>query len=436
MKARPTVKKQVSSTTWTFIFLLISVAVIELLCASLFWGQMDLVGYNFKWAQVAASHWGEMYRPRFENGYLVNYPPLIPTLLWPIGKIVNHFGLSLVGQSGLRTAVAYALIKLIPLIFHWLTACFLYWKSTDKANGLTLGIFVLVNPALWFNAAFWGQLDTVLIFMVVISFYYFSKGQYWLASIWFAIGCLAKLQFIYLVPIYGLALLVQLKWRQVISHVAVIAGINLVGWAPFMITMKNVFLPIKIFTSGASQYDNIHANAFNFWSAILKARVWYKQLTTSDHLLGSLTYGQLNQIILFVIVVGLVVAFCWLFRKGTQNVSLALIGMVYSGLIFFFTMGQHERYQMTMLAFALLLLMPNQHGLTKNMRYWWNGVLTVAIFINEAFVYLAIYFHLGLQLSYQLIRVGGVINTLVFLLMLGLTFRSLKLNGGVSYGQH
>ncbi|GAB6092631.1 hypothetical protein [Furfurilactobacillus curtus] len=408
--------KKFSRETRVFIVLLICVAVIELVCAGLFWGKFDLLTYNFPWSQVVVKNWAGMYRPRFQNAYLVNYPPLIPTLLWPFGKLIHHFGVALVGQSPLRTTLAFLLIKLLPLIFHWLTAIFVYWKSSDKLHGLWLSVLILVNPAIWFNAAFWGQMDSVLVFLIVISFYYLQQRQYLVATLWFSVGCLAKLQFIYLVPIFGLVLLTQLPRRLILGYVSLVIGVNIVSWLPFMINMHSVLLPFKVILGGANQYDGIVVNAFNFWSAALKARVWYKQLLITDHILGPVTYNMVGQAILVLIILGLIGLFWGMWRHRLPEIPLSVIGLIYTGAIFFFTMGQHERYQIPMLAFELLWLMSNRESMRlQSIKWAWFAGLTSMIFINEAFLYFAMYVNMNLVLCYRLIRLGGIINTLVFI---------------------
>ncbi|WP_164512639.1 glycosyltransferase 87 family protein [Loigolactobacillus iwatensis] len=404
-----------------FITMLFSAIIIESVCAAVFWGKLDILTYNFPWAQISAHQWAGMYRPQFAGTYQVNYPPLMPTLLWPVGKLINHFGLSISAGSSLRLATSFLLIKGLGMLFQWLTAGFVYWKSKRPVWGLLLSGLILLNPSIWFNAAFWGQLDSALIFFIVVSFYYLKQERYYLASIWFALGCLTKLQFVYLVPIFGLELLSHVKWQKVLKLVGTIIGINLVGWLPFMINMKTIFLPLKVFGSGTTQYADIVENGFNFWAGALKARIWNKQLRTTDHIVGWLTYGHLNTLILVLIVLALCVWYWLVAKKRVRAIGLEYVGAIYSGLIFFFTMLQHERYQLSMLAFIILLLLTSANKATlTNRDLSWYAVLTLGTFVNQAGFYLAVYLNMQPLRYVHLIRLGGIINTLIFLLMVGL----------------
>ncbi|GKT06127.1 hypothetical protein JCM31185_14150 [Furfurilactobacillus curtus] len=183
-----------------------------------------------------------------------------------------------------------------------------------------------------------------------------------------------------------------------------------------MINMHSVLLPFKVILGGANQYDGIVVNAFNFWSAALKARVWYKQLLITDHILGPVTYNMVGQAILVLIILGLIGLFWGMWRHRLPEIPLSVIGLIYTGAIFFFTMGQHERYQIPMLAFELLWLMSNRESMRlQSIKWAWFAGLTSMIFINEAFLYFAMYVNMNLVLCYRLIRLGGIINTLVFI---------------------
>ncbi|QGG61458.1 DUF2029 domain-containing protein [Loigolactobacillus bifermentans] len=414
------------------IYLLISVIIVESLCAATFWGKFDILTYNFPWAKLAASRWLQLYQPHYAGGYLVNYPPLLPTLFWPFGKIINFFNLSLSKGSGYQLASAFLTIKFQAMIFHWLIAAFVYWKSHSKIMGLGLASLILINPALWFNAAFWGQLDTALIFFIVLSFYYLSQRHFYLASFWFGLGCLAKLQFFYLVPLFGLTLLVLAKWRQTIYAVCLVIGVNILGWLPFMIAMRQITLPIKVITSSLNQYPELFANAFNGWAGVLKPQMWYRRLKMTNHIFGRVTFSQFNTVVLILIVGGLCLLFLQYWRQKRQNLPIALIGAIYSGFIFFFTTGQHERYQMGMLGFVILwVLLQNEWPLSRSLATY--GWFTFIIFINEIFVYLSIYFNTKALTTFnQLLRVGGVINTLMFIIWVGLIIWQRKQQGSQS----
>ncbi|MDA5387227.1 hypothetical protein [Loigolactobacillus backii] len=134
-----------------FIMMLFSAIIIESVCAAVFWGKLDILTYNFPWAQISAHQWAGMYRPQFAGTYQVNYPPLMPTLLWPVGKLINHFGLSISAGSSLRLAISFLLIKGLGMLFQWLTAGFIYWKSKRPVWGLLLSGLILLNPSMWFN---------------------------------------------------------------------------------------------------------------------------------------------------------------------------------------------------------------------------------------------------------------------------------------------
>lgn len=403
-----------------FWLLLLSAAISECVIAATFWGNIDLLTYNFPWAQISAQHWLGLYRPQYAGTYQVNYPPLVPTLLWPFGQIINHFGLSITTGSGAHKAAAFLTIKLLGMLFQWLTAGFIYWKAHSRRLGLVLGTLVLLNPSIWFNASFWGQADALLIFFIVVSFYYLQQQRFGWASFWFALGCLTKLQFMYLAPLFGLYLLLKARWPQVLACVGGIIGLNLLGWLPFMLAMRQPLLPLKVFTSGVTQYTEIIANGFNFWAGALKARIWSKQLRNTDHITSWLTYNHLNTVILVLIIISSCIWFWCVAKKKVAALPLAYTGAIYSGLIFMFTMGQHERYQLSMLAFVILLLLSQTEKNDLVRPLLWYSSVTLMTFLNQAVFYLSVYLKISSLQGFALaLRLGGIINTLLFLLLVG-----------------
>ncbi|MFL2030418.1 glycosyltransferase 87 family protein [Loigolactobacillus zhaoyuanensis] len=406
-----------------FLLLLISTAIIECVVAATFLGKWDIEAFNFPWAKVSANDWFGMYRPRMDKIHLVNYPPLVPTLFWPFGKIINHFGLSLTSGSQFDIAVSFLLIKLVSMGFQWLTAIFVYWKSKSKQYGLLLSALILLNPSIWLNAAFWGQLDSALIFFTVVSFYYLQNNRYSLASLWFGLGCLAKLQFMYLVPVFGLYLLWKAPWKKVIQSVVQVIAVNIIGWLPFMINMKQLLLPYNIFSEGLGR-PNVSYNALNFWAGILPA-----DAKLAAHIFPWLTYSQLNTIILILIIVSLcVLIWCFAHHK-INSFPLAYVGAIYSGLIFMFTMGQHERYQISVLAFLVLLLVDASPN--TNRPFVWYTYATAVTFVNQGLLYLGAYLAVRtLPIYSQLIQWGGIVNFILFVgLVCELFWRNRKQSG-------
>ncbi|MFL2029700.1 hypothetical protein [Loigolactobacillus zhaoyuanensis] len=171
--------------------------------------------------------------------------------------------------------------------------------------------------------------------------------------------------------------------------------------------MKQLLLPYDIFTEGLGQ-PKISYFTFNFWAGILPA-----EATVTTHIFSWLTYGQLNTIILILIIVSLcILIWCFAHHK-INSFPLAYVGAIYSGLIFMFTMGQHERYQISMLAFIILLVIDTSSDV--NRPFIWYSYATIITFANQGLLYLSVYLAVKtLPVFGQLVQWGGILNLILF----------------------
>jgi Gpi18-like mannosyltransferase len=404
--------------------LLGSAILIDCICAFTYWNLADIGPYNFNWARLSASHWLQLYQPHHDGSFLVNYPPLIPTLFWPIGKLINHFQLSLTTGSAVRISLSFLAIKFVGMAFQWATALFMYWKAKSKNWGLVFAALMLFSSVLTFNASFWGQLDSALSFFILVSFYYLKQERFRLASFWFALGCLTKLQFIYLIPIFGLTLLLHGKLKTTLQSVGIVIGINILGWLPFVIAMKRIILPFQVIIGGFIQYPKLCLNAFNVWAISLRTQTG----TRTTSLIGPFKFGYLNEIIILVIVVGICLTFWWL-RCQKQVIPLECIWAVYSGLIFMLTAGQHERYQISMLAFLILWLLTDDRPFNLEHKLVFYGVFSLMISLNQVFAYLSFDYKLDTKPIYlRAMQIGSSLNVLIFVGWLVYMIHYLRLN--------
>lgn len=332
-----------------FLISIIVVFIIKLITSYSFYQYLDLITANFSWTQqIAEKGLFNMYMP--ENGvFQIDYPPLFLYLIYPIHKIVIFtYEHSLNGLFQL-------LMKSIPLVFDLIITFFLYKKFNLKAAFLWS-----INTAIFVNVALWGQMDIPFIALMLFMIFYMEKDKPNQVLIFFALSCLLKPQGVYLFPIVILYL-INSKRKKCEKRIAFSIGLltGIIGWLPFMISNKNIILPIIIYLGSIFRYSFINLNAGNFY--FLFNGVEY-----------SGTIGLINFAMLIISIILLFNIF-----KKTNNYYLA--SAVYMFNIFMFTFGQHERYGIyAMFLFFLYFILTNN----KNTKIIYI-LITIATTINQ-----------------------------------------------------
>ena len=215
----------------------------------------------------------------------MDYPPLYIYILQPLGKLYGWLTPGAM-ENLQHTKLLTALIKLPPLVFDlgigWLLYRWTRHHFQKKSVAWIVAGAYLLNPAILFDGAYWGEPDSIHSFFILAAFitlglgtkFWISGGQdtrsagersgQWLAWIFLTLATLMKplgapffpLLFVLGILIYGLG-------RTALGMVA--AGITtLVVFLPFLLTGQGlaVFHRVLIDT-GENPFTS--TNAHNLW---------------------------------------------------------------------------------------------------------------------------------------------------------------------------
>ncbi len=179
--------------------------------------------------------------------YFCDYPPGAMLLLWPIGLLLNAIGLQ--NHGGVLLV-----IKLLPVLCDLLGAAVLYRVGRKHINALTsaaVAALYLFNPAALVNGAAWGQMDSVLALLVLLTTLCALKHDWWMAIPLFAVSALVKPQALLFAPVGGMALFLdffsqnQKGRKSFLRQAATGFGIALVDALiiiiPFSVNQENPF---------------------------------------------------------------------------------------------------------------------------------------------------------------------------------------------------
>ncbi|MBO4886183.1 MAG: glycosyltransferase family 39 protein, partial [Clostridia bacterium] len=306
-----------------------------------------------------------------------DYPPGYMLILWPFGLIRGLFGIAY------NSRLHWLLVKLPPIACDVLTGLFLAKISREKlgeSGAAWLGAAYLLNPAVVFNSAIWGQVDSVLTLLLLVSVYCAARREWRWSLAVFAFAALCKPQALMFAPLGVMALACEIasagedRKKTLIdigSAVLIAAGVMLAVALPFSLGQGRdpVTWLWARYTESLGEYNYITVNACNLyqlmgmnWKALDAAGPWTY--------LGWFTYPA---------AFGLAV---WFHIKGGNRKNLFLLCAMALTVIYAFGTKMHERYLYP--AVGLLLA---AYAVDRDARELICAIaLSASLFANEALV--------------------------------------------------
>lgn len=346
------------------------------------------------WAQRLADGGPSGFYPAPGEDFFVDYPPGYLYVLWVLGKLA-------VGLSG--AAPPTFALKLPPvfadLALAWLVAVLAERLAPAGRRLPVRGVAaaaILLNPAVFFVSAVWGQVDSILAVLVVGAFLLLGTGTATFrreaaGTALLAVAFVTKPQAMFVVPVVVLVLAwrharagpVTLGAGRAAARVAVrLAGLGAVGAAAALVLMAPFHMwpadAVSFYSRAARTYPFTSVFAFNFWGTV---GFWKRDVgAEAVRFLGiPVLYVGLA---LFAVAATLVLVRAWRALVEGQDESRVLVfGGVAVTLVGFTTLTRiHERY--LFLAVAVIAAL----AALRWMRWALVG-LSVLFFVNVYFPY-------------------------------------------------
>ncbi|NLV59570.1 MAG: phospholipid carrier-dependent glycosyltransferase [Clostridiales bacterium] len=149
----------------------------------------------------------------YAEGYFCDYPPGALLVLWPIGLLIKGIDQSLLGMVLLPLEQRLLFIKLIPILCDLIGALYLFSfsrKRIPNKAAMTLSLLYALNPATLVNGAAWGQIDSLLALLMMLTASFAIRRQWRVAVPLFVVGVLTKPQALLLAPVALIWLLVSI----------------------------------------------------------------------------------------------------------------------------------------------------------------------------------------------------------------------------------
>jgi len=239
------------------------------------------------------------------------------------------------------------LFKLPANIADILTGVLIYKILKKKSSNLAfLGmLFYIFNPALIFNSSIWGQIDSFLTFLMLLSiFFILEKRNIFISSIFLSLAFLIKAQALFLAPMILLILVKNYSKKEIIKFLAVFSIIVSILSFPFF-PLDPVLGLVRLTLQMGKDYPHTTLSAFNFWYLFGN---WQKDTVL---LLG--LSKQLWGFLIFVFLELIIFIYSLRQKKLTQNFVYLAIGLSLFNF-FLFPTRIHERYLLSIFPFFLI----------------------------------------------------------------------------------
>ena len=292
-----------------------------------------------------------------ENAYRmrIDYPPGNLYLFKAVGHLYQSTADS---QYDRRQAAASQyltfLLKLPPILFHFLTAFAVYAFSRrfGDRRALLAGGILLFDPAAIWNVAHQGQYDPVHTFFAIVAVLGLASGRLWLAGLAIGLAAATKPQAWILIPLVAAYAWRLGRWTGLFRSAAAAAAAVALVLAPFAVSGRLphlLRLPEYMNTNSTANHV-ISANAHNlWWLPTLLAGRW---VDDSELLLGMVEYRWVGA----ALVVAVLAVCLRSVLKETTMPQPALLAATLGAGWFFFTPRAHEYHAFFVLPFLALAL--------------------------------------------------------------------------------
>lgn len=334
--------------------------------------------YQTRSSEVYASFYPN-YPPLALYIFYLTYPLrwIIFQIFWWINLSLPFFPSKIIFMLEAR-AFAAGILKLPAILADMGTVWFVCLfagkiNRNHKKLSMTALLLFLFNPVIFYNSAYWGQIDIIPIFFVLTASYLLFFSRRYLASgILFTLSFLVKPTALVYLPVYTVFFLRKFGISKLIKTLVV--G-NLILWLAFMPFLKigDLFLSsYGIYSEkilAAQSLPFVTNGAFNFWVLI----TGFAGVRDTASFLFGLSYKMWGMIIASVFYLFILNRARRL--KDEVNAFLwSLFLSAYAAVLFLTKM--HERYFILPLPFLLLVCL-------REKKYWkWFGLFSLTNFLN------------------------------------------------------
>jgi Gpi18-like mannosyltransferase len=255
--------------------------------------------------------------------------------------------LALLGPASVATTeVGRVLLKTPAILGDIFLSTVVYFSAKPRWR-LAAASFVLFNPAVWFDSAVFGQIDSLYAVFALLAVVSAADRKYRLAWAWIVIAVFFKIQALAVLPIIAAVHFKGSGFKKMIIEMIPAAALAALIALPYVLASS--FSAIWRSLSGSiGMYPSVSINAWNPWFLLhMFSRRWVIDtetvLAVSYRNIGLVAFALAAAAIIYVLPR----------RPGRAVVLAAASIMVFS--FFMLTTEMHERYLYLFLPIAILV---------------------------------------------------------------------------------
>ncbi len=264
----------------------------------------------------------------YQQGFFLDYPPGYLYALWVVGIIAHAIGAS--GDF-------YRVIIESPAIVADFTLALLMYAFVRRGSrpqwAFAAMLMVALNPALLFDTVVWGQSDSVMAFVTLLSIVSILVEEYEIAWGLAAIAVLVKPQGLMMLPVLGVWTMLETDFATWLRSGVALLAVAIIGIAPFQIGHEWNWI-IKLYTSTAAYYHETSVNAFNLVALLGGLR------QPDSNTLAGISYFTLGMSLL----APLYAYVAWILWRGRTPARLLFASFIAIFGFFMVAPRMHERY--------------------------------------------------------------------------------------------
>ena len=385
---RPLIDDRDSGLT-AALLVLAALAAVKLLLMPLFPGFGPDVGDYQAWAGQIST-FGPAHT--YQQGFFLDYPPGYLYALWVVG-LIGHA----VGASGNLYRV---IIQSPAIVADFALALLMYAfvrRGSRPAMALVAMAMVALNPALLFDTVVWGQSDSVMTFVMLLSIAAILSRQYEIAWGLAAIAVLVKPQGLMMLPVLGVWTMLEADFATWFTSGAALIAVAIIGIAPFQIGREWSWI-IKLYSSTAAYYHETSVNAFNLMALIGGLR------QADSGTFAGVSYFALGMSLL----VPLYGFIAWILWRGRTPTRLLFASFLAIFGFFMVAPRMHERYCYPAIALAVPLALEAPEMLAVFAIISITGLINLAYVLHTLNTVVFLDGRDGLAMATSILNVGAL----------------------------
>lgn len=251
------------------------------------------------------------------------------------------------------------------------TAAKVYPKK--KNLEIIVASLILLHPTIFYNSAFFGQIDSIPLFFTALSVYlgFFLKKPYW-GIVALTAAVLVKPTVFVFLPVIFFAYLNSFGFKKTMQSILLGTVLVWVAFQPWATEPGNLLYPFLLYKNAILDTQSIGAvtnAAYNAWA--LNPDLFFVQANT--HLFGSVTYKMIGTVVSGLLLAAIIIVYL---RNRSWKLSLFFALALSAIASFLFLTKMHERYLILILPFLLIPALRY-----RSVMYAW-GICSLISFLN------------------------------------------------------